>query len=105
MRKQTEEVEREAYSVNDLVRARIFGGRSKVYEKIKAGILTSYRDGKLRRITAESVRRHRAELLEATRKDSGLAPTFANLKHQKTKQTALPPRKPALADKPAPSAT
>jgi excisionase family DNA binding protein len=86
MRGQTE-VEREAYSVNDLVRARIFGGRSKVYEKIKAGILTSYRDGKLRRITAESVRRHQAEPLEATRKDIGLAP-IPNLKHHKTKQAA-----------------
>jgi hypothetical protein len=85
MSKQTE-VEREAYSVNDLVRARTFGGRSQIYRLLKEGILTSYRDGRLRRITAESVRRRQAELLDATRKD-GFAPT-PNLKHQKTKLAA-----------------
>jgi excisionase family DNA binding protein len=99
MREKNVVVQREAYSVTDLVKARIFGGRSRVYELVKSGVLASYKFGKLRRITAESVRRYQAELLEATRKDSGLTPTSPNLKNQKpTKPSPLGKR--SAAEKP-----
>jgi hypothetical protein len=74
--------------VNDIVRARLFGSRSTVYGLIKSGALDSYRSGNCRSVTAESVRRYRAQLIEANRNNSGLAPAHPNLQNQKPRKSA-----------------
>jgi hypothetical protein len=96
-------VERDAYSIDDLVRARTFGGRSRIYDLLKQGILDSYKSGKLRRITAASVKRHQAELLDAARQDSGLGKPPTSLIKKKP-STAATDEQPEAKPRPKPAA-